>query len=137
MNEILKSFPNPADYISHSIFLLRLFFFLQDNLVNCHKWFSLAYQSLFHKVGQNMLFMTVKFTCSVLWINLSGVKGLLRVRFGKTETHLHCNTVSLLTSLTFPENFSIIFSASDARRRFWKLNRHRSLKLQIRYAPLF
>lgn len=64
-------------------------------------------------------------------------KGLLRVRFGKTETHLHCNTVSLLTSLTFPENFSIIFSAADARHQFWQLNRHRSLKLQIRYAFLF
>lgn len=64
-------------------------------------------------------------------------EGLLRVRFGKTETHLHCNTVSLITSLTFPENFSIIFSAAVARRQFGKFNRHRSLELQIRYAFLF
>lgn len=137
MNEILKSFPNPADYISHSIFLLHLFFFYKIILLIATNGSHSPINRFFHKVGQNLLFMTVKFTCSVLWINLSGVKGLLRVRFGKTETHLHCNTVSLLTSLTFPENFSIIFSASDARRRFWKLNRHRSLKLQIRYAFLF
>lgn len=137
MNEILKSFPNPADYISHSIFLLHYFFFYKIILLIATNGSHSPINRFSTKLAKICCSWPSSLPALSLLINLSGVKGLLRVRFGKTETYLHCNTVSLLTSLTFPENFSIIFSASDARRRFWKLNRHRSLKLQIRYAPLF
>lgn len=59
--------------------------------------------------------MIVKFICFVLWIYLSGVKGLLRVWFGKIEIYLYCNIVFLLIFFIFLENFSIIFFVFDVR----------------------